>query len=328
MDIVLNLFDSHLGLDALYATLFPTGSTSKVFDFMMRMGSDQNSALGRENIYRQAFSLFWITWGLGIIMYFILATYSYYFIFDHRTMKHPKFLKNQIRMEIVQSLISTPIMVGLTIPIFLLELRGYGKLYENISDHGWGYFFLQFPLILLFTEYLSYYLHRSLHEVPFLYTWIHKSHHRLVMPTPFASLAFSPIDGFVQSLPYHFFPMIFPFHKYAYIALFTFINIWTLYIHDGDYWSTHPIINGSASHTIHHAKFKCNYGQFLTIFDRLGGSYVAPNPELFSQSLEKGRQEQETIGSLKEEMVKMNETDEDPLVKSIVKRTLEQKKEI
>lgn len=42
---------------------------------------------------------------------------------------------------------------------------------------------------------------------------LHKQHHTFKIPTPFASHAFHPLDGFLQSLPYHVYPFIFPLHK-------------------------------------------------------------------------------------------------------------------
>jgi lathosterol oxidase len=34
-------------------------------------------------------------------------------------------------------------------------------------------------------------------------------------------------------VPYHVFPFIFPLQKVAYVFLFGFINLWTVFIHDG-----------------------------------------------------------------------------------------------
>jgi len=45
----------------------------------------------------------------------------------------------------------------------------------------------------------------------------------------------------------------------------------------------HPlenIINGPAHHTLHHLYFVCNYGQYFTWADRVGGSYRHPKKEL------------------------------------------------
>ena len=54
-------------------------------------------------------------------------------------------------------------------------------------------------------------------------------------------------------------------------------------IHDGEYVANSPVINGAACHTIHHLYFNYNYGQFTTLWDRLGGSYRKPNDELFKK---------------------------------------------
>ena len=52
---------------------------------------------------------------------------------------------------------------------------------------------------------------------------------------------------------------------------------------DGEYVANSPIINGAACHTMHHLYFNYNYGQFTTLWDRLGGSYRQPNNELFQR---------------------------------------------
>ena len=63
--------------------------------------------------------------------------------------------------------------------------------------------------------------------------------------------------------------------------MFVFIQFWTILIHDGEYLSSHPLINGAANHAHHHLHFNYNYGQFFTVFDRFGGTYRKPDPELF-----------------------------------------------
>jgi lathosterol oxidase len=152
------------------------------------------------------------------------------FVFDHATFTHPKYLKNQIRLEIRQTLQALPVMAVLTAPLFLAEVRGYSKLYDSASDAPFSlYNFLQFPFFLIFTDFFIYWIHRGLHH-PLVYKSLHKPHHKWIMPTPFASHAFHPLDGFAQSVPYHVFPLLFPLQKFAYVALFVFINIWTVMI--------------------------------------------------------------------------------------------------
>ena len=173
-------------------------------------------------------------------------------MFDKSTFKHPKFLKNQVKMEIQQALSGMVGMAALTAPCFWLDVQGYAKLYDHPDDAPfWLYNFIQFPFFLLFTDMLIYFIHRGLHH-PTVYKTLHKPHHKWIMPTPFASHAFHPVDGFLQSVPYHLFPFIFPLQKFAYVALFVFVNIWTIFIHDGEYMANSPILNGAACHTMHH----------------------------------------------------------------------------
>ncbi|RPB04830.1 hypothetical protein L873DRAFT_1798651 [Choiromyces venosus 120613-1] len=331
MDYILGVADN-LFFDAIYATVLPaasfagstgTNNTLKgeyinapivndpISDLLGLSPSPRayESLFRRDDWQRQAFSLFLITWIFGLIVYFVFASLSYFFIFDKDTFKHPKFLKNQIRQEMAQTMCSLPVMAIFTAPFFLAEVRGYSKLYAHVELHGTGYLWFQFPLFLLFTDFWIYLIHRGLHHKS-IYKTIHKPHHKWIMPTPFASHAFHPVDGFSQSLPYHIFPFIFPLHKYAYIGLFMFINIWTIMIHDGEYVANSPIVNGAACHTMHHLYFNYNYGQYTTLWDRLLGSYRQPNMELFYKETKMGKAEWEKQVKEMEKVVKEVEGDD------------------
>lgn len=73
------------------------------------------------------------------MLYFLFATLSYYFIFNHEMMKHPRFLKNQVRKEILCSLKAFPGMTLLTLPFFQAEVMGYSKLYDDPGRYGYSY---------------------------------------------------------------------------------------------------------------------------------------------------------------------------------------------
>lgn len=205
-----------------------------------------------------------------------------------------------MRLEIKQTCTSLPIMAIFTVPFFVAEVRGHSFIYDTTSAAGFKhpllsifgswYNYVQFPLFLMFTDFCIYWIHRALHH-PSLYKRLHKPHHKWIMPTPYASHAFHPLDGYAQSIPYHVFPFMFPLQKFAYIGLFVFINIWTVMIHDGEYVANSAIISGAACHTMHHLYFNYNYGQFTTLWDRLGGSYRKPNLELFMKETKMSEQE-------------------------------------
>ncbi|KAG9101881.1 c-5 sterol desaturase [Ceratobasidium sp. 370] len=239
------------------------------------------SAWPREYIPRQVLSLSVITL-IGIhLLYFIFAALSYYLIFDHNMMKHPRFLKNQVKLEIQCALQAFPGMTLLTLPWFLGEVRGYSQLYDDPAEYGYTYLVLSVPFFLVFTDYLVYWIHRILHH-PLLYKHLHKPHHKWLIPTPFASHAFHPVDGYAQSIPYHLFIYLFPLQRWVYLGLFVAVNFWSIFIHDSDMITGNTfinIINGPAHHTLHHLYFTCNYGQYFTWADRWAGSYKHPSAE-------------------------------------------------
>ncbi|KAI0346579.1 hypothetical protein BDW22DRAFT_772788 [Trametopsis cervina] len=240
------------------------------------------SAWPRDYILRQTISLGILT-AVGVhLLYFLFAGFSYAFVFNHDMMKHPRFLKNQVKLEIQTSLKAMPTMIVLTLPWFVGEVRGHSKVYTDVNEYGWAYLIFSVVLFLVFTDYSIYWIHRWEHH-PICYKWLHKPHHKWLIPTPFASYAFHPLDGYLQSIPYHLFIYVFPLHQKLFLGLFTFINCWTIFIHDSDMITGHPlekIINGPAHHTLHHLYFTVNYGQYFTLPDRMGGSYRQPASEL------------------------------------------------
>ncbi|KAG6848264.1 hypothetical protein H0H93_001761 [Arthromyces matolae] len=242
----------------------------------------QISAWPRDYVPRQLVSLCVLTL-IGIhVLYFLFAWLSYTFIFNHEMMRHPRFLKNQVRLEIETSLRAFPGMMILTLPWFQAEVMGYSKLYDGLDTYGYFYLVASVPLYLLFTDYGIYWIHRWLH-IPVFYKMLHKPHHKWLIPTPFASHAFHPVDGYLQSVPYHLFIFVFPLHRVLYLVLFVLINFWTIFIHDSDMVTGHvfeKVINGPAHHTLHHLYFNCNYGQYFTWADRAGNSYRQPESSL------------------------------------------------
>ncbi|KAI9139909.1 putative C-5 sterol desaturase, partial [Paraphysoderma sedebokerense] len=243
MDLAIDVLDS-LVFDSLYAKYYP---------------------LPRHSLLRQIITLNVTQTIGGYFFYFFFASLSYYFIYDRSQMAHPKFLKNQIRKEIMVACKSIPIMSVIMTGPALVEVRGYSRAYRNVDEYGWGYFFLSIVLFLLFTDMCIYWIHRALHH-PLLYTRIHKPHHLWKVPTPFASHAFHPLDGTSQAIPYHIFIWFFPMHAGLFLAMFIFVNCWTIMIHDGAYFLDSKIVNTTAHHTVHHLEFNYNYGQYFTIW--------------------------------------------------------------
>ena len=135
MDLALELADEYL-LDSVWARLLPAPGTLQDFSATNVTSSTIESAWPRDYFPRQLASLTVMTL-VGIhLLYFIFASFSYYFIFNHDMMRHPRFLKNQVRLEIICSLKAFPMITALTLPWFIGEVRGHSKLYQNVDEYG------------------------------------------------------------------------------------------------------------------------------------------------------------------------------------------------
>lgn len=104
------------------------------------------SAWSRDYLPRQILSISVITI-IGInLLYLVFASLSYYLIFDHNMMRHPRFLKNQVALEIQTAIKAFPGMTVLTLPWFIGEVRGYSRLYQDPAEYGYAY--LAFSAVL------------------------------------------------------------------------------------------------------------------------------------------------------------------------------------
>lgn len=231
----------------------------------------------RENVLRQTLSIFTISVVGFVILYFLVASLSYLILFDKNIMKSKLFLRNQIRREITLSVKSLPLIAVLTTPWFLGEVRGYSRLYRFTEvEISLSELMMSVIGFIVFTDTAIYWIHRWLHH-PLVYGIVHKPHHQWIVTTPFASHAFHPVDGFLQSVPYHIYVYLFPMEEHLYFFLLIMVNIWSISIHDGNHKMKNKVVNSAACHTLHHREFNYNYGQYFTIWDRLGGTYRSPD---------------------------------------------------
>lgn len=188
MDLVLEIADHYL-LDDLYARFLPYPAIPKSLEFLNKTalpgpyaasttyglpaGTKVVSSLPRDSIVRQTISLFWIAWIGAALLYFFFSGLSYYFIFDKRLKHHPRYIKNQVWLEIKSSMIAMPTIDVLTLPWFVAEVRGKSLLYSNVADYGWTWLVISTVAYLVFNDLAIYWIHRLEHHKS-IYKYIHK----------------------------------------------------------------------------------------------------------------------------------------------------------
>jgi lathosterol oxidase len=177
-----------------------------------------------------------------------------------------------LRKQVLVSLRAMPFYALLPTAIEQLALQG------STALHAGRVSILEALVFLGAAEALVYAVHRALHENRFLYTAVHRAHHEYKSAaelSPFASLAFHPLDGLAQAAPYALLAFALPLHVGAWEVLLFLTGVWSSTIHDDASWACTPWVLGAKHHTLHHTMFRCNYGQFFTVCDWLGGTLRA-----------------------------------------------------
>lgn len=164
-------------------------------------------------------------------------------------------------------------------PLLMLysdSIRPHTTFYRDISEYGWVYAILAFPLMLLMHDTYFYWAHRLMHH-PRLFKWFHLVHHKSNNPSPWAAYAFHPLEAVVESLIFVVFLLIIPVHTIHLTLFFIFSLVYNVYGHLGfelypKGFNRHWLgkwMNTSVSHNMHHQFFKGNYGLYFIIWDRL-----------------------------------------------------------
>jgi len=150
----------------------------------------------------------------------------------------------------------------------------YTKLYGSILQRGFLSYLLDTLLFLVCVEVLVYWVHRALHTKRF--ARLHRLHHSFKdQLSPFAGLAFHPLDGIAQALPYAILCFALPIHAPTHKLLMFATGIWTSFIHSGDP-KVYKLLLGPRHHKVHHTCFCYNFGHYTVLMDKLCSTYKEP----------------------------------------------------
>ena len=183
------------------------------------------------------------------------------------------------RREFLFSVSTSLIFAVLGYLFFFGPVAKYTFIYKDIHAHSLFYFFFSVVLTLIVHDTYFYWTHRLMHH-PRLFKYFHKVHHLSTNPSPWAAMAFHPLEAVVEFGIIAVVPFLFPIHPLA-IALFLLIMmIYNVYGHLG--FELYPRgfsqskvgkwINTSVNHNQHHEYFTGNYGLYFLWWDRWMGT--------------------------------------------------------
>ena len=156
-----------------------------------------------------------------------------------------------------------------------------------IALYWWGVPWLQFWFSCFLMDAWQYMLHRTMHEVRFLYRLLHSHHHRLYVPYAFGALYNHPLEGLLLDTLGAEFSRLGSFMTLRQTVVFFTLSTFKTVCDHGGYafpWYFNPIHalfpNNAEYHDVHHQiqGLRYNYSQpFFVHFDTLLGTRVDPS---------------------------------------------------
>lgn len=229
------------------------------------------------------------------LRYFIIASIAFLvsYVWNRQSGRlkkiQPKFpYRNDYLREILYSITTAFIFAGIGYIVFLTPVKEYTQAYFSIEERGVGYLILSIALIIVVHDTYFYWTHRLMHYPP-VYRWFHKVHHLSVNPSPWAAMAFHPLEAVIEAGIIVVVVFLFPVHPLAIGIFLLFMMVYNVYGHLG--YELYPKgfsrsmigkwINTSVNHNQHHQYFKGNYGLYFLFWDRLMGTIRGDYDEHF-----------------------------------------------
>ncbi|MFC7538072.1 sterol desaturase family protein [Sphingomonas sp. GCM10030256] len=186
----------------------------------------------------------------------------------------------QVRREIGWSLAAAAIYgVPAGVVAWLWQERGWTRIYTEVADYPLWWLPLSVLLVLLAHDTWFYWTHRAMHWPP-LFRRVHAVHHASRPPTAWAAMSFHPWEALTGAVVIPALVFLIPIHVAALGLVLAIMTVMGVTNHMG--WELFPrrMVHGSAGrwlitashHELHHQKYRCNYGLYFRIWDRLCGT--------------------------------------------------------
>jgi Delta7-sterol 5-desaturase len=203
----------------------------------------------------------------------------------------------QIKRELWNAVFAMAAGAFLSSVMIYLATQGMTQIYFDLSDHHVLVALAGIPMLLLVNDAWFYWVHRILHH-PRIYKYVHAEHHRSMVVNPLTSFSFHWLEPILLTLWIIPVTLLVP----VYAPVLGIIQIYGLYdnikSHLGyelfpRWFNRSPLrmLTSSTYHTLHHTRFKGNYGLHFRIWDRLMGTelpqYEASYDEITTRRSEK-----------------------------------------
>ena len=212
-------------------------------------------------------------------------------VLRHRRISSKPNPGSQIRREVLDSLRSLVIFGLVGGFVKFASLSGWTQFYYSIEERGWVWYGVSFALMIAIHDTYFYWTHRLMHHRR-LFKLFHLTHHRSTSPTPWAAYAFSPLEALVQAGVAPLIAFTIPVHPSAFLPFMLWQITFNVLGHCGyEIWPSWFLetrfgrfLNTPTHHSLHHEKFRSNYGLYFNFWDRVMATNHATYEVRFAQA--------------------------------------------
>lgn len=157
--------------------------------------------------------------------------------------------------------------------------RGWTRIYEDAHAYPLWWLPASVLVYLLAHDTWFYWTHRAMHA-PRAFRLMHAVHHASRPPTAWAAMSFHPWEALTGAIVIPALAFLVPIHVGALGAVLTIMTVMGVTNHMG--WEMFPraLVEGPAGrwlitashHQRHHEQYRCNYGLYFRLWDRLCGT--------------------------------------------------------
>ena len=189
-------------------------------------------------------------------------------------------LSRQIRLEILWSLASCAIFgIPAGIVAWGWQAHGWTRIYRDTAAMPLWWLPVSVLLYLLAHDTWFYWTHRWMHR-PRVFRIAHAVHHASRPPTAWAAMSFHPVEALTQAIVIPALVFVVPIHVAALGVVLTVMTVMGVTNHMGwemfPDWLVKSRVGGwlitASHHQRHHDLYRCNYGLYFRIWDRLCGT--------------------------------------------------------
>jgi len=192
----------------------------------------------------------------------------------------------QIRMEIGWSLASALIYgVPAGVVAWGWQAFGWTRIYTDVHAMPLWYLPVSLLAYLLAHDTWFYWTHRLMHR-PRWFRIAHAVHHASRPPTAWAAMSFHPVEALTGAAVIPALVFLVPIHVAVLALVLTIMTVMGVTNHMG--WEMFPrrlvhsrigdwVITAS-HHNLHHEQYRCNYGLYFRLWDRLCGTDAGLSP--------------------------------------------------